>query len=67
MKVAAVGALVKLIEKPKKDEFIIGIFDKRIVVEVAFAVAEAAVKSGIAREGFDLKGYKRKLEEDFLK
>jgi malic enzyme len=34
-------------------------FDKRLIVEVSASVAEAAVKSGVARvENFDLEQYK---------
>lgn len=39
-------------------------FDKRLIVEVSASVAEAAVKSGVARiETFDLEDYKRALAE----
>ena len=39
-------------------------FDKRLIVEVSSAVAEAAVKSGVARvDNFDLDAYKKSLLE----
>jgi len=39
-------------------------FDKRLIVEVSAAVAEAAVKSGVARvSGFDVEEYKKSLQE----
>ena len=37
-------------------------FDRRLFVEVSFAVAEAAVKSGAAK-AMDLKVYRRELEK----
>ena len=38
-------------------------FDKRLMVEVSAAVANAAVESGVARvTEFDLKNYKEKLK-----
>lgn len=58
MKVAAVEALAKLVEG---DRIIPDPFDKRIVVEVAVAVAGVAGK-----DGFDLGEYRRRLEERFL-
>jgi malate dehydrogenase (oxaloacetate-decarboxylating)(NADP+) len=43
-------------------------FDRRVAVEESFAVAEAAVKSGVARKkDFDLGEYRRHLEQKFLK
>ncbi|MDD5052886.1 MAG: malate dehydrogenase [Sulfuricurvum sp.] len=39
-------------------------FDKRLIVEVSASVAEAAVKSGVARmESFDVEVYKRQLAQ----
>jgi malate dehydrogenase (oxaloacetate-decarboxylating)/malate dehydrogenase (oxaloacetate-decarboxylating)(NADP+) len=39
-------------------------FDKRLIVEVSSAVAQAAVKSGVAQvEGFDLETYKHQLAQ----
>lgn len=39
-------------------------FDKRLIVEVSASVAEAAVKSGVARvENFDLEAYKISLSK----
>ena len=37
-------------------------FDRRLFVEVSYAVAEAAVKSGVAAEGIDLVAYRASLE-----
>jgi malate dehydrogenase (oxaloacetate-decarboxylating)(NADP+) len=67
MKVAAVGALAGLIKEPTKDGFIVDAFNERIVIEIAVAVAEAAIKSGVCNEKFDLISYKVKLEKEFLK
>lgn len=75
MKIAAVRALAGMVEEKKNgtqmntDEhrIIPDVFDERVVVEVAFAVASAAVKSGVARSGFDLDGYRERLEKEFLK
>jgi malate dehydrogenase (oxaloacetate-decarboxylating)/malate dehydrogenase (oxaloacetate-decarboxylating)(NADP+) len=39
-------------------------FDKRLIVEVSSSVAQAAVKSGVARiEAFDLESYKVELAQ----
>jgi malate dehydrogenase (oxaloacetate-decarboxylating)(NADP+) len=37
-------------------------FDRRLFVEVSYAVAEAAVKTGVARLDVDLAAYRRDLE-----
>ena len=37
-------------------------FDRRLFVEVSYAVAEAAVKSGVAAPGVDLAAYRASLE-----
>ena len=37
-------------------------FDKRLFVEVSYAVAEAAVKSGVAAADVDLAAYRASLE-----
>jgi malate dehydrogenase (oxaloacetate-decarboxylating)(NADP+) len=43
-------------------------FDGRVAVEESFAVAEAAVKSGVARKkDFSLSEYRKHLEQKFLK
>jgi len=65
MKVGAVKALADLVEEPTREKFIADPFDGRVVVDVAYGVAEAAVKSGVAGE-FDLEGYRGKLEGRFL-
>ena len=78
MKVAAANALANLAQQPVPDdvkalypneklEFGTGYiipkpFDRRLFVEVSFAVAEAAVKSGVARATVDLAAYRRDLE-----
>ena len=78
MKVAAANALANLAQKPVPDdvkalypnetlEFGTGYiipkpFDRRLFVEVSFAVAEAAVKSGVARAKVDLAEYRKDLE-----
>ena len=78
MKVAAANALAALAQKPVPDdvkalypdetlEFGTGYiipkpFDRRLFVDVSFAVAEAAVKSGVARKAVDLAAYRRELE-----
>ena len=78
MKVAAANALAELAQKPVSDdvkalypnetlEFGIGYiipkpFDRRLFVEVSFAVAEAAVKTGVARAKVDLAAYRADLE-----
>ena len=38
-------------------------FDRRLFVEVSYAVAEAAVKSGVAQAEVDLVAYRAALEE----
>ena len=78
MKVAAANALANLAQQPVPDdvkalypnetlEFGTGYiipkpFDRRLFVEVSFAVAEAAVKSGVARAKVDLAEYRKDLE-----
>ena len=78
MKVAAANALANLAQQPVPEdvkalypnetlEFGIGYiipkpFDRRLFVEVSYAVAEAAVKTGVAREKIDLAAYRRDLE-----
>ena len=78
MKVAAANALAELARAPVPDdvkalypgeslEFGPGYiipkpFDRRLFVEVSFAVAEAAIRSGVARQGVDLAAYRQDLE-----
>ena len=78
MKVAAANALANLAQQPVPDEvkalypnetlefgtgyIIPKPFDRRLFVEVSFAVAEAAVKSGVARAKVDLSEYRKDLE-----
>ncbi|MBQ3344588.1 MAG: malate dehydrogenase [Kiritimatiellae bacterium] len=78
MKVAAANALARLARQDVPDdvkalypgetlefgpEYIIPKpFDRRLFVEVSFAVAEAAVKSGVARAKVDLSAYRLDLE-----
>ena len=78
MKVAAANALAALARLPVPEdvktlypdetlEFGTGYiipkpFDRRLFVEVPFAVAEAAVKSGVTRAGIDFAAYRLNLE-----
>lgn len=78
MKVAAAHALAALAREPVPDDvkalypgetlafgtdyLIPKPFDSRLFVEVSYAVAEAAVKSGVARLAVDLADYRRRLE-----
>ena len=79
MKVAAAHALANLARQPVPEdvkalyanetlEFGTGYiipkpFDRRLFVEVSYAVAEAAVRTGVARRPVDLAAYRRDLEE----
>ena len=79
MKVAAANALAMLARKPVPEEvqrlypdetlvfgdgyIIPKPFDRRLFVEVSYAVAEAAVKSGVAQAEVDLAAYRAALEE----
>ena len=79
MKVAAANALAMLARKPVPQEvqalypdetLVFGDgyimpkpFDRRLFVEVSYAVAEAAVKSGVAQAEVDLAAYRAALEE----
>ena len=79
MKVAAANALAMLARKEvpaevaaiypnEKLEFGPGYiipkpFDRRLFVEVSYAVAEAAVKTGVARRKVDLAAYRAELEK----
>lgn len=79
MKVAAANALALLARKPVTPEvqalypdetlvfgdgyIIPKPFDRRLFVEVSYAVAEAAVKSGVAQMDVDLSAYRTALEE----
>ena len=78
MKVAAAHALAALAREPVPDDvkalypnetLVFGTdyiipkpFDRRLFVEVSYAVAEAAVKSGVARLAVDLADYRARLE-----
>ena len=78
MKVAAANALANLAQQPVPDdvkalypnetlEFGTGYiipkpFDRRLFVEVSYAVAEAAVKTGVARAKVDFAAYRKDLE-----
>jgi len=66
MKVAAVHALAGLVEEPTREMFIASPFDRQIVIEVALAVAGAAVESDVALDGFDLEEYLVRLESEFF-
>jgi malate dehydrogenase (oxaloacetate-decarboxylating)(NADP+) len=79
MKMAAAKALAELARKPvvdyvqdlyKNEKLTFGPgyiipkpFDRRLFEEIPFAVAEAAVKSGLASAGTDLAAYRRDLEK----
>ena len=83
MKIAASYALAKLAKLPVtkdvleayniiqlefgKDYIVPKPFDKRVAIEESLAVAEAAMKSGVARINLDLEEYRKKLEARFLK
>lgn len=78
MKVAAANALAALARQPVPDEvkalypnetlefgtgyIIPKPFDRRLFVEVSYAVAEAAVKTGVAKAKVDLAAYRQDLE-----
>ena len=78
MKVAAANALAMLARKPVPEEvkaiypdetlefgdgyIIPKPFDRRLFVEVSYAVAEAAVKTSVAADGIDLAAYRASLE-----
>lgn len=68
MKRAASRAIAKIAEEKglKKNYIIPDVFDKRLGVEVSFAVADAGIKSGVARKKIDLKEYREELENKFL-
>ncbi len=63
MKMAAAKALAGAVKEIRKDQIIPDIFDKRAGVEVAFAVAKAAVESGVAQKKIDLGKYREELEK----
>lgn len=79
MKKAAAHAIAELAKKPvpqyvkdifgehltySKEYIIPTAFDKRLIVEVSSAVAQAAVDSGVARiKDFDLEAYREKLSK----
>ena len=78
MKVAAAQALAALARQPVPDEvkaiypnetlefgtgyIIPKPFDRRLFVEVSYAVAEAALKSGVAQKSVDLAAYREELK-----
>lgn len=82
MKMAATRALIKVTKMPVLPEVlkVYGLtsleygknyiipkpFDPRVLVEVAFAVAQAAVDEGVNRVNLDLDGYRKDLEARFL-
>ncbi len=79
MKIAAAHALARLARQPVpealaglypgehlvfgKDYVIPKPFDRRLLVDVPYAVAEAAVASGVASQGFRLETYRQNLEQ----
>ena len=65
MKIAAVHAIAKIAKEDEKfgKEYIIPeIWDKKLFSEVSFAVAKAAVETGVARKEIDLEEYRGSLE-----
>ena len=69
MKVAAIKAIAKIARESERfgKEYIIPeIWEKKLFSEVSFAVAEAAVKTGVARKKIDLKEYKKSLNSKIL-
>ncbi len=65
MKIAASIALVKIARENDNfgREYIIpNIWDEKLFVEISFAVAKAAIESGVARKEIDLEEYKKELE-----
>ncbi len=78
MKVAAANALANLAQQPVPEDvkalypnenltfgkgyIIPKPFDRRLFVEVSFAVAEAAIRTGVARKKVDLAAYRQDLE-----
>ena len=78
MKVAAAHALANLARQPVPDDvkalypnetltfgpgyIIPKPFDRRLFVDVSYAVAEAAVRTGVARAAVDLAAYRQSLE-----
>ena len=83
MKLAASRAIAKIAKLPVtkdvlqaygieklefgKDYIVPKPFDKRVAVEESFAVAQAAIKTGVARINLNLDQYRAFLEEKFLK
>ena len=83
MKMAATQALIKVTKMPVLPEVlkVYGLdsleygrnyiipkpFDPRVLVEVAFAVAAAAVEEGVNRIEINLDEYRKNLEKKFLK
>ncbi len=83
MKIAASRAIAKIAKLPVtkdvlqaygieklefgKDYIVPKPFDKRVAVEESFAVAQAAIKTGVARINLNLDQYRAFLEEKFLK
>lgn len=66
MKIAAARTLANLVgDKLSRDCIIPSPFDKNVAVEVSFAVAKAAIESGVAREKIDLEKYRKELEKKF--
>ena len=82
MKMAAARALAKVAKMPAtkqvkkiypdekfefgKDYIIPKPFDKRVAVEVSYAVAKAGIDSGVAGKKIDLERYRKELEKRFL-
>ena len=66
MKVAASRALANLAGDVSQDKIIPSPFDKRVVVEVAVAVALAAVESGVSNKRIDFSEYRENLDRRLI-
>ena len=63
MKLAAAEAISKIIEDVRADKIIPDPFDKRVVEEVAVAVANTAIKTGVARVEKSTEDIKQNLKK----
>ena len=64
MKIAAVNAIAKIAkedEKFGKEHIIPEIWNKKLFLEVSFAVAKSAIETGVARKKINLEKYKKSL------
>jgi len=63
MKLAAAEAISKIVEDVRADKIIPDPFDKRVVEEVAVAVANTAIKTGVARVEKSTEDIKQNLKK----